>query len=65
VKLHKRLSALEAEDGDLVLHYPEDGDDHTAAWRKLLGKKVGIVIFPGLNDEAAAAFTAAKTEGGR
>lgn len=59
-----RLRELEkaAGAGELQLHFPQDGDDHAAEWARLraTGRRVGVVVFRGLNAEAAEAFEAAE-----
>lgn len=60
----ERLAALEriGAEHELVTWMPRDDHDHAAEWQRMQGKRIGIVRFPGLNDEAVAAFHAAKPE---
>lgn len=64
----QRLRDLEkaAGAGELQLHLPRDDHDHAAEWARLRAtrRKVGVVIFPGLNAEAAEAFKAAEPREG-
>lgn len=64
-----RLSALEdaANAAGIYLHCPSGGDDHAAEWTRALasGQRIGVVCFPGLDEEVVAAFYAAKPAGAR
>lgn len=61
-----RLAALEeaTRPTGMALHLPCSGDDHAAEWRRLLatGQQIGVVHYKGLDDEAIAAFKAAKPQ---
>ena len=57
----KRLSDLEANaDRSGPYHFPMNGDDHAAEWRKFgPDGPAGVFVWKGLNSEAVAAFHAA------
>jgi hypothetical protein len=61
-----RISVLEEakQPKGMALHLPCSGDDHAAEWKRLLatGQKIGIVHYRGLDDDAVAAFHAAKPQ---